>query len=118
MFSDIKSRLNTPKQREPMPVILFSEILFADDSLIFGEHTASLNKLLKEIELESAYYNMNLKKTRRFFQPRRFKFKNKNGELISEKDFAETAAEYFAEAQWPLSSDNNVDHDKEQSPLS
>ena len=62
MFADIKSRLNTPKQREPMPGILFSEILFADDSLIFGEHTASLNKLLKEIELESAYYNTNFKR--------------------------------------------------------
>ena len=62
MFADIKSRLNTPKQREPMPGILFSEILFADDTLIFGEHTASLNKLLKEIELESAYSSMNLKK--------------------------------------------------------
>ena len=60
MFADIKSRLNTHKQREPIPGILFSEILFADDTLIFGEHTASLNKLLKEIELESEYYNMNL----------------------------------------------------------
>jgi len=37
--------------------------------------------------------------------------------LISEKDFAETAAEYFAETQWPLSSDNNLDHHKEQAPL-
>ena len=38
MFADIKSRLNTPKQREPIPAIHFSEIIFA----------------------ESAYYNMNL----------------------------------------------------------
>jgi hypothetical protein len=35
MFSDIKSELNTPKQRQPFEGIHFSEILFADDTLIF-----------------------------------------------------------------------------------
>jgi hypothetical protein len=33
----------------------------ADDTLLFGDHTASLNKFLKEIEIESSYYNMNLR---------------------------------------------------------
>ena len=53
-------RLNTPKEREPIPGILFSEILFADDTLIFEEDIASLKKLLKEIKLKSTYYNMSL----------------------------------------------------------
>ena len=38
----------------------FGEVLSADDTLIFGDHTASINKLLKEIETESSYYNLNL----------------------------------------------------------
>ena len=38
----------------------FGEVLYADDTLIFGDHTASINKLLKEIETESSYYNLNL----------------------------------------------------------
>ena len=42
MFADIKSRLNTPKQREPIPAIHFSEIIFAGGTRIFGEHAASL----------------------------------------------------------------------------
>ena len=53
MFADIKERLKTPKQLEPIKGIYFAEILYAD-------HTASINRLLKEIEQESAYYNMNL----------------------------------------------------------
>ena len=60
VFTDIKSRLNTRKQLEPIPGIYFSEVLYADDTLIFGDHTASINKLLKEIETESLYYNLRL----------------------------------------------------------
>ena len=75
--------------------------------------------LLQEFETinRDGYQWEGLKKARRSFQPRRFKFKNKVGELISEKDFAETAAEYFAEVQWALPSNNNLDPHKEQSPL-
>lgn len=60
MFKDIRSRLNTPKQREPINNIKSSEILYADDTLIFGTHTQSINKLLKEIQKESQYYNTQL----------------------------------------------------------
>ena len=60
MFADIKARLNTPKQLEPISRIYFSEILYADDTLLFGDHTASLNKFLREIEIESSYYNIDL----------------------------------------------------------
>ena len=55
-----KKRLNTPKQLEPVSGIYFSEILYADDPLLFGDHTASLSKFMKEIEVESSYYNVNL----------------------------------------------------------
>ncbi len=81
----------------------------------FGKERA----LLQEFETinRDGYQWEGLKKARRSFQPRRFKFKNKNGELISEKDFAETAAECFAEVQWALPTDNNLDPHKEQSPL-
>ena len=60
MFADIKERLKSPKQLEPIKGIYFAEILYADDTLIFGDHTASINHLLKEIEQKSTYYNMNL----------------------------------------------------------
>ena len=57
---DIRSRVNTPKQREPIKGINFSDISYADDTLVFGTYTPHLNEALKEIEIESAYYNMNL----------------------------------------------------------
>ena len=60
MFKDIKAKLNTPKQREPLPGIEFAEILYADDTLIFGNHTHTINKLLHAIQAESRYYNMSL----------------------------------------------------------
>ena len=64
MFQDIKQRLNTPKQLEPIQGIQFAEVLYADDTLIFGTHTQNLNKLLKAIQEESTYYNMKLNRTK------------------------------------------------------
>ena len=60
IFSDIKARLSTPKQKEPLEGITFAEILYSDDTLTFGDHTPSLNKLFKDIEVESSYYNIKL----------------------------------------------------------
>ena len=60
LFHDIKQRLTTPKQKEPLSGIEYTEILFADDTLIFGNYTHHINLLLKEIQLESKYYNMEL----------------------------------------------------------
>ena len=60
MFTDIKSRLNTPKQQEPIRGIKYTEILYADDTLIFGNYTKHINMLLAEIQRESSYYNMEL----------------------------------------------------------
>lgn len=60
MFKDIKARLNTPKQKEPIKGIEFAEVLYADDTLLFGTHTQNINILLKQIQVESTYYNMRL----------------------------------------------------------
>ena len=60
LFSDIKTKLNTPKQKEPIRGIRFAEVLYADDTLLFGTHTHTINKLLHEIQRESDYYNLKL----------------------------------------------------------
>ena len=60
VFRDIHDKLDTPKQREPIPGIEYAEILYADDTFLFGTYTRNLNKLLEAIETESAYYNMRL----------------------------------------------------------
>ena len=64
VFRDIKNELSTPKQKEHIPSVFFSEVLYADDTLIFGNHTASINKLLVFIERESWYFNMKLNYTK------------------------------------------------------
>ena len=38
----------------------FAEILYTDDTLIFGAHTYTIIKLLYEIQSESGYYNIRL----------------------------------------------------------
>ena len=58
-----------------------------------------------------------LKKARKTFQPKRYKFKNKHGELIKEKDFPSTAAEFFAEVQWAQPQENDLDPAKEATSL-
>ena len=60
MFKDIKTKLNTPRQREQLPGIEFAEILYADDTLLFGTRTHTINKLLHAIQAESRYCNMSL----------------------------------------------------------
>lgn len=60
IFRDIRNVLNTHRHMEPVDGIKFAEILYADDALIFGTHTQSINKMLQAIQKESAYYNMNL----------------------------------------------------------
>ena len=55
LFADVKAELNTPRQQQPIDGIHFSEILFADDTLIFGANTHCVNVLLHAIEKHSAY---------------------------------------------------------------
>lgn len=42
LFKDVRSQLNTPKQNEPIDGIHFAEILYADDTFLFGKHTQNL----------------------------------------------------------------------------
>jgi hypothetical protein len=58
MFEDIKALLNTKRQNEPIEVIEFSNVLYADDILRFRTNARNLTSLLREIEIESQYYNM------------------------------------------------------------
>ena len=60
LFVDIKAQLSTPKQQEPIRGIRFADILYADDTLIFGTHAHSINKFLHAIQRESEYYNLQL----------------------------------------------------------
>ena len=60
LFSDIKVELNTPRQHQPIDGIYFSEILYADDTLIFGASTHCVNVLLHAIEKHSAYFGLTL----------------------------------------------------------
>ena len=53
IFQDIKTELNTRKQKEPIAGLQFAEVMYADDTLIFGTHTHTINKLLHEIQIES-----------------------------------------------------------------
>jgi len=60
LFQDIRATLNTPKQQEPIKGIQFAEVLDADDTLLFGTHTHTINKLLHAVQQESGKYNMKL----------------------------------------------------------
>ena len=60
IFQDIRVTLNTPKQQEPIKGIQFAEVLYADDTLLFGTHTHTINKLLHAVQQESGKYNMKL----------------------------------------------------------
>ena len=58
-----------------------------------------------------------LKHMRKTFQPKRTKFRNKQGQPIHEKDFAKAAASYLAEEQWSKPPDNPENDSYNQTPL-
>ena len=60
VFSDLKVELCTPRQIEPIDGIYFSEMLFADDTLIFGAGARCINVLLHAIERHSEYFGLKL----------------------------------------------------------
>ena len=60
LFADLKSELCTRRQMEPIDGIYFSEILYADDTLIFGANTQCINRLLHAIERHSDYFGLKL----------------------------------------------------------
>ena len=49
-----------PKQKEPIPGLQFAEVMYADDTPIFGTHAQTINELLHEIQVESQQYNLQL----------------------------------------------------------
>ena len=63
--------------------------------------------LITELELmtQEGYQWNGLKRVRKLFQSKRYKFKNKHGDPINEKEFSETAADYFADVQWAAPQD-------------
>ena len=44
IFTDIRHRLNTPKQLQRIKGINYAEVLYAGDALLFGTHTHAINK--------------------------------------------------------------------------
>ena len=50
LFQDVKREPISRRQQEPIDGILFSEILYADDTLISGANTRCINVLLHAIE--------------------------------------------------------------------
>ena len=64
MFRDIKARLNTRRQNEPVDGIKFAEILYADDTLLVGDNSRILNLFVAAIEKHSYRYGMKLNKSK------------------------------------------------------
>ena len=60
IFSDLKVELCTPRQIGLIDGIYFSEMLFADDTLIFGAGARCINVLLHAIERHSEYFGLKL----------------------------------------------------------
>ena len=62
MFEDIHDEIDADICNCRLGRINFSEILYADDTLLVTKNTKGMNKLLHAIERESAYYRLNLTK--------------------------------------------------------
>ena len=60
MFRDIHVEIDTDICNSRLDRINFSEILYADDTLLVAKNTQGMNKLLHTIERESAYYGLKL----------------------------------------------------------
>ena len=60
MFVDIKQRSGDQISRGAIPGLDFSEILYADDTLLILRTKEALETLLHEVERESDYYGLRL----------------------------------------------------------
>ena len=73
------------------------------------------NMILEQLQAADAqgYKWDGLKAARKTFQPKRVKFRNAEGNLIKESDFAAEAARYLSEVQWapPNHTDLNADYE-------
>ena len=62
MFTDIHEIISRTHINGKMDGQTFTNILYADDTLIVRKRTRETNIILREIETESKYYNTNLNK--------------------------------------------------------
>ena len=61
LFHDVTELITrTRRPREPIDGILLSEILFTDDTIIFGANTRCIHVLLHAIERHSEHYELKL----------------------------------------------------------
>ena len=60
MFEDIHTRIGRTLCNGNIDGFLFTEFLYADDTLLVMKNTRDTNLLLNDIEAESSYYNMKL----------------------------------------------------------
>ena len=60
LFSDIHYAIDRDIILSRLDRINFSEILYADDTLLVSKDTSGMNRLLHAIELESSYYGLKL----------------------------------------------------------
>ena len=58
MFEDIHYATRRQTNSGKFDGLLFTEIIYADDTLLALQKTSETNTLLREIEDESNYYNM------------------------------------------------------------
>lgn len=52
--------MTSKKIGEPLEGIEFAEILYADDTFIFGNYIRNINKIIEELQKQSEYYNLKL----------------------------------------------------------
>ena len=62
MINDIHNRKGDTIRLGNIDGLTYSEVLYADDTLLALERTRETNILLHEIETDSSYYNMKLNK--------------------------------------------------------
>ena len=60
VFQDVNSRLSDVLEEGRVSPLDFTELLYADDTLLLTKDARTASRLLAEIQKESAYYNMNL----------------------------------------------------------
>lgn len=62
LFNEVHNDLDTMIRSERVDHINFTEILYADDTLLITKKASALNKFIAGIETESAFYSMTLNK--------------------------------------------------------
>ena len=64
VFHDINNETFTERVKGSIPGLNFTEILYADDTLLITSNARAAGKLLRAVESESLYYNLKLNKSK------------------------------------------------------